>query len=245
MTVYHGQMVDDPSLVYRVAGVQHLTPTGWYGLLVSGALFQFLLLLSLWKWLLWTVFAYRLSQLKLNLVPTHPDQNGGLGFLGTSPAAFAPTAFSVAIVIGADFRHQILHRGAHLVDFKLPAIVLVVIIAIVALGPLVAFVPKLSALRRRGILEYSIIGQIQSTEFDEKWVHHRAGHEAELIDAPEVSTLCDFGSAYDRIERLNPFPTDKGALIGLALAIAIPALPTILAEIPLAVVLKELLSSLH
>ena len=44
---------------------------------------------------------------------------------------------------------------------------------------------------------------------------------------------------------MNPFPTDKGALIGLALSVAIPALPAILAEVPFAVVLKELLSALH
>jgi hypothetical protein len=100
-------------------------------------------------------------------------------------------------------------------------------------------------LRRRGILEYSIIGQIQSTEFHEKWILNRAANVADLIDAPEVSTLCDFGGAYDRIEAMNPFPTDKGALIGLALAVAIPTLPTILAEVPLAVVLKQLLSALH
>ena len=46
-----------------------------------------------------------------------------------------------------------LYRGAHLLDFRLPAIVLIAIIALVALGPLLFFVPRLAALRRKGILE--------------------------------------------------------------------------------------------
>lgn len=58
-------------------------------------------------------------------------------------------------------------------DFKLQAIVLLSIIALVALGPLLFFVPRLASLRRQGILEYGILGQIQSTEFHEKWCLHR------------------------------------------------------------------------
>jgi hypothetical protein len=242
---YKARIPDDPALSFRVNGELHLTATGWYGVVVSATLFKFLLLLNLWKWLLWTFFTFRFSRLNLKLIATHPDQNGGLGFLGMTPIAFAPIAFATGAVIGSVWRDEILRGGAHLSSFKLPAIVLVAIIAIIALGPLVFFVPKLAILRRRGILEYSIIGQIQSTEFHEKWILNRGANEADLIDAPEISTLCDFGGAYDRIEAMNPFPTDKAALIGLALAVAIPALPTILAEVPLAVILKELFSALR
>jgi hypothetical protein len=49
-------------------------------------------------------------------------------------------------------------------DYKLPAIVLAVIIVVVALGPLLFFVPRLTALRQKGILEYGILGQLHSME---------------------------------------------------------------------------------
>ena len=120
-----------------------------------------------------------------------------------------------------------------------------VIIAIIALGPLVFFVPRLGELRRNGILEYGVLGQVHSDEFHEKWIRNRAGHEAEFLQAPEVSTLADFGQAYERISQLKPFPADIGTLYALGAAIAIPALPAILAEIPLAIVLKDLLSALR
>jgi hypothetical protein len=243
-TVYKSGLADTPWLAYRVGDSLQLTLAGWYAVMVTATIFQFLLGLNLWKWLLWTIFAFRVSRLNLQVVPTHPDENGGLGFLGITPLAFTPIAFAATAVIAATFRHQILHSGAHLENFWMPAIVLVAIIALMAFGPLVVFVPRLAALRRKGILEYAILGQIQSTEFHEKWILNGAEHEANLIDAPEISTLCDYGQAYDRIKEMKPFPLDRGALIGLALSVVIPALPTILAEIPLVVILKQLLGAL-
>jgi hypothetical protein len=245
-TSYRGLVVDPSLWLGQGAGADlHLTVAGWYVVLVSAPLFQFLLGLGLWKWLLWTFFAFKLSRLNLKLVATHPDGHGGLGFLGLTASAFAPVAFAVTIVIGATWRDDILHHGARLMNYKLDAIVLVAIIALIALGPLLFFVPRLTALRRRGILEYGILGQIHSVEFHEKWILHRAGHEAEFLQAPESSTLADFGRSYEIVQQLKPFPADAGALYILAAAVAISALPVILAVVPLAVVLRDLFHALR
>jgi hypothetical protein len=222
-----------------------LTPAGWYTVLISASIFQFLVGLSLWKWLLWSIFAFRLSRLRLNLVPTHPDRRGGLGFLGLTAVGFAPISFAVAAVIGATWRHEILHYNAHLIDFKLPAIALVVVVAALALLPLLFFVPRLAALRRKGILEYSTLGQIQTTDFHEKWITHRAGRESQVLTEMEGSNVIDYSQTYDRVKQLIPLPVDTGTLIPLALSIVIPALPTIFAEIPVTVVLKDLLQALR
>jgi len=223
----------------------HFTAAGWYGVFVSAPLFNFLLALALWRWFLWTFFAFELSRRDLRLVATHPDERGGLNFLALSISAFAPIAFAVCTVIGSTWRHDILHHGAHLMNFKLSAIVLVLLIILIALGPLLFFVPRLGALRRKGILEYGILGQLQSTEFQEKWILHRAGHEAEFFLAPEINILAGFGNKYEKIDQLLPFPADKGSCYALAASIAIPALTVVLAEIPLAVVLKDLFRALR
>jgi hypothetical protein len=47
-----------PWLAYGVEPNLHLTPAGWYAVLVSTTIFQFLLGLGLWKWLLWAIFAF-------------------------------------------------------------------------------------------------------------------------------------------------------------------------------------------
>ncbi len=239
-------LVDPTPWLARGSGANlELTAAGWYAVLVSAPIFQFLLGLSLWKWLLWVVFAFKLSRRNLKLVPTHPDKHGGLGFLSLTPSAFTPITFAASAVIGATWRYDILHHGAHLKNFMLPTIALAAIVAFVALGPLLFFVPRLSALRRKGILEYGILGQLHSAEFHQKWILHRAGHEAEFLQAPESSTLADYGQSYEKIEQLNPFSAGKQDLIPLALAIAIPAFPVIIAQIPVAIVLEDLLRALR
>jgi len=176
-------------------------------------------------------------------MPTHPDQHAGIGFLGLSPMGIAPVALALATVIGASWRYQILMQGAHLAGFKLEAAVLLAIVIIVAIGPLGFFVPKLSAVRRQGILQYGTLGQLQSMDFHQKWVVHRQGHEEEFLAAPEVSTLTDYGSSYQNVEKMQPFPVDKGAFLSLALAVALPMFPAVLAEVLLAEVLKGLLEA--
>lgn len=238
-------MVDaTPWLASGTGTTFHLTAAGWYAVLVSVTIFQFLLGLGLWQWFLWTIFAFRLSRLKLNLVPTHPDEHGGLGFLSLTPIAFAPVIFAAACVIGATWRHEILAGRATLMTYKLPAIILVCLIALIALGPLAFFMARLSALRLQGILDYGILAQLHSMDFHEKWILSRAGHEAEFLTATECSTLADFGQAYERLKELKPFPVDRDALIALALSVSIPIIPVILAAIPLVVVLKTLLEAL-
>lgn len=221
------------------------TAAAWYGVVVGAPLWNFLLLLALWRWLLWTFFAFKLSRRNLRLVPSHPDKRGGLSFLGLMVMAFAPIAFAATSVIAATWRHEIIYHGAHLTDFRLSAIVLVMIIAMLALGPLLFFVPRLTALRQRGILEYGVLGQLHSTEYHEKWIMHRAGHEADFLVAPESNVLTGFGNSYEKIGQLNPFPADMGSLYGLVVAVAVPALFVVLAQIPFATVLRELLKAVH
>lgn len=221
----------------------HLTPAAWYYGLVSQIIYRFLVGVCLWKWLLWTIYLFELSRRDLKLVATHPDHHGGIGFVGLSSMAFAPIAFAISAAIGSNWRYQILNAGAHLVSFKIQAIVLLAVILIMGLGPLVFFVPRLGKLRRSGIMQYGTLAQIHSTDFHEKWILHRAGHEEEFLTAPEASTLTDYGASYENIEAMQPFPFDKGAFLSLALAVAVPLLPALLAQIPLAVVLKDLLEA--
>jgi hypothetical protein len=60
----------------------------------------------------------------------------------------------------------------------------------------------------------------------------------------EISTLTDFASSYENIKKMQPFPVEKGALLMLALAVLIPLQPALLAEVPFAVVLKNLLQAM-
>jgi hypothetical protein len=128
-------------------------------------------------------------------------------------------------------------------DFKIEAAVLLIIMLIIAMGPLIVFVQKLMWVHRLGILQYGTLGQIHSVDFHKKWILNRKGHEEEFLTAPEISTLTDYASSYENVEALQPFPFDRGAAVSLILAIAIPLLPVVLAEIPFVTVVKGLLDA--
>ena len=224
--------------------VARLTPAGWYYILVSQLIYQFLVGICLWKWLLWTFFVFRLSRMKLQLMVSHPDKHAGMGFLGMSTLAFAPVAFAITAAVGATWRYEILYTGAHLMSFKLPAIVLLVLVVLIAVGPLLFFVPKLAPLRRKGILQYGSLAHLQSSEFHDKWILNRKGHELEFLAAPEVSTLTDLASSFQNIEDMKAIPLDKGSLLAPAIAVVIPLLPAVMAQIPLKVILKSLLEAM-
>jgi hypothetical protein len=162
-----------------------------------------------------------------------------------SPLAIAPTFFVASAAIGATWRALIFREHVHLMSFKFDAIFLLAIVLIVALGPLIFFVPKLARLRRRGVFEYGTLAQLESIAFHNRWILHRAGREEEFPASPEASTLADYGSSYQNIEQLQPFPFDRGAFVALVLAVAVPMLPVVLAEIPFAEVLKGLLSAVR
>ena len=223
----------------RAGGTTQLTAAGWYYLLVSVAVYQFLILLSLLKWLAWSFFLYRMSRLDLKLIATHSDLQGGLGFLGLAPTAFIPIAVAVSTPIGAVWREQILHEDVRLVSFTLPAVILVALIFMLELGPLCFFIPKLELLRKMSKLEYGALSQRRVVEFHERWILNQSGQEEQPF-VPGVAMLADLATCYTNIRRMQPLPVDKTTLIALALAVLIPLFPVVLAEIPLSVILRAL-----
>lgn len=241
-----GRLITGPAwAASRDGGAAHLTAAGWYYLLVGVLIYQFLVLLGFWKWSVWSYFLYRLSRMELRLVATHPDLHGGLGFLGLAPVAFIPIAVAISIAIGAAWRYEILHTTTNLASYLVSAIALVVLIFMFELGPLCFFLWKLSVLRQKGILEYGVLAQVHATEFHKKWISRPEDRARELFEEPNVTMLADFDIIYNNIKRMQPLPVDRNTLIGLALAVLVPLLPAVLAEIPLRVILKELISAVR
>ncbi len=222
-----------------------LAPAGWYYLVVSIPIYQFLLLLNIWKWLVWSYLMFRLSRMNLQLAATHPDEHGGLGFLGLAPSGFIPTAIALAATIGGAWRYEILHEGTRLASYALPAVGLLAIIFLFELGPLCFFVPRLYQVRSSALLAYGVIAQQHVRYVQSKWVGGRASRESAGLDPGDVINLALFGASYDRIRRMAPVPIDKSTLIGLALSVVVPLFPVLLAEIPLSVLIRALIKAVQ
>jgi hypothetical protein len=241
--IWKSKVLAGPSwAVTRSDGIAQLKLTGWYYGLVSVPIYQFLLGLSSWKWVLWSFLLFRLSRMKLKLVATHPDQHGGLGFLGLLPIGFIPIAVALSVAIGGTWRKEILDSHAHLSSFLFPAIILVVLNFVVALTPLSFFVSKLSIVRQRGMLDYGILAQTRGADFQERWIVNREGREPASMTT-EVNSLADLSISYGNIRQMRPFPADKTSLVSLAAAVLLPLFPVILAEIPFSEIVKVVLQT--
>ena len=216
-----------------------LTAAGWWYVAVSVPVFQFLVYRWLWRGAVWTGFLQRVARLDLRLVASHPDRAGGLG----GQQSFAIVAFAVAAVGSARFAQQILHAGAHVADFKMVLGGFVAIATVVVFAPLAVFAPRLTALRRESHGEYSRLAGGHHRAFEARWLR-RDDVGSELLGSPDVSSLADLDTAFQNVTALRTFPVDRRNVAVVAVAAALPIVPLVMLEIPVAEILRRILGIL-
>jgi hypothetical protein len=236
-------MYDAPWSV-RVLGTSVLhSPAGWYFELVTQTIYMILLGLALWKWLLFVVFFWRVSRLQLRLVPCDPDQSGGLGFLGYSPIAFVPVVIAASAAMGSMLRYQALHAVFSRQSLNMVLALWVLVILLIFVGPLAIFISKLAHVYRVGYLQYGSLSHLHAEQFHEKWVRGRQAHLGELLTATETTALIDLARSFDRVRNTKLLPIDRLTIIKVVAASALPMLPVIMTQIPVADLLKLIMRS--
>jgi len=215
----------------------------WYAW-ISLPLFQFIMLRWWYRLILWGRFLFHVSRLDLDLSPSNPDRAGGLGFLGTSTAAFAPLLVAQSALVSAMVGSRILQQGAQLQDFKLELGGTLVFALFQALGPLMVFAPKLLAAKRRGLREYGLLADRYVKEFDHKWIHGGAAPDEPLVGSADIQSLADLGASFDVVREMRPFPFGRDNVIQLSVTAMLPGLPLVLTVIPLEELIQRLLGAL-
>ncbi len=193
---------------------------GWWNLLVSQPVFRFLALRWVWRGVVWSAFLLRISRLPLTLVPTHPDMMAGLGFLPVCQASFSPVVFSLSVVVAA-YTSRVVPAGlaANPGAYVIPLAVIAAGAVVLVFAPMGFFVPQLVLAKRRSIEGFSPLAARHSRQFEQKWFD--GGPDAELLGAPEMSSLADIGTAFTLSRKMRLLPWDLVALqavIGSALA---------------------------
>jgi hypothetical protein len=201
----------------------------WYAM-VAGALLQFLLWRSLWRWLIWGRILIGLSRIKLRFVATHPDRCGGIAFLKLPSVGYCAILLFVAssmLCAWWGIRYPIEPTFA---SFK-PFIVMFVIVgAAVAFGPLLFFTPQLMRARVDGILENDILAAQQGWRFRQVWVVDR---RPDFLESPDAQALDGLGSVYrNSVERLRFVVFEKRDVIVLLLATLVPILAVMVVHLP-------------
>ena len=168
----------------------------------------------------------------LRLVPTHPDLAAGLGFLSPAQAKYAIVVVPLSAVIPAKIGEEILYGGASLLDYKFIIGGYVVLMLIVLLAPLLVFTPKLFAVKRRGLLEYSSLANEYTQAFDRKWIRKEVPEGELLLGSADIQSLADLGNSFAFVRNMRTFPVDLNGVIPLIMATALPMLPLVLTVYP-------------
>ena len=209
-----------------------LTPAGYWYVFVSLPIVQFLLL----RWYLWIFawvrFLWKVSRIRLDLMATHPDRAGGLGFLESSGHIFGMVAVAHGAVAAGPIASLILFRGAALPEFADELAMVVAWVIFVVFGPLLFFAPQLVAAKKAGLFEYGRLAERYVREFRGKWLDSRTRTDEALIGSADIQSLADLGNAYGVVEGMRLAPISYIAAIRLAAMTLIPAAPLLLTMVP-------------
>jgi hypothetical protein len=228
----------------RASAAGGMTLTGQWYWAVCLTLFRFLLLRWLWRLALWCHFLWRVSRLPLRLVPTHPDGAGGLGYLEVVHAEFLPLVLAISVVQSASFAEE-MAAGAMTFEAILPSLALILVVdALLFLGPLGIFGPKLWACRVKGLSDYMAFAAHYVNAFDRKWLGQGAAPAMDLLGTPDLQSLADLSNSVAIVRQMRLVPVSQRLLLGLATAAVLPMLPLLLLEYPVAELAKRFFARL-
>jgi hypothetical protein len=222
-------------------GIWRPSLAGWWLGLVSLPLFQFLLLRWYFRLFIWARFLWQVSRIELNLMPTHPDRSGGLGFLATVSRTFAPLLLAQGVLLAGLMANRIFYAGATLPQFKVELIGLVAVMILAVLGPLLAFTRQLEAAQRAGSRKYGVLAQRYMREFDRKWVRGEVPPEEPLLGSSDIQSLADMGNSYEVVKDMRWIPFTLSTVLQLAIITLIPVLPLGLTMLSLEELLDRML----
>jgi hypothetical protein len=212
----------------------------WYAY-VSLPIFQFLLLRWYFRIFIWIRFLWQVARLELSLVPTHPDQLAGLGFLGNTVFAFSVLLMAHGAMLASQIANRIFFAGATLMDFKEEIFVVLLFLLCLVFGPLLVFSPQLSRAKRRGLLEYGSLAERYVRQFDGKWLRGERESGEPLMGSADIQSLADMGNSFTVVRTMRLAPISRDAVLELSAAVVVPLAPLLLTIMPVEQLVKRLL----
>jgi hypothetical protein len=226
------------------SGAAEMTMASWWYWNICLTLFRFLILRWLWRLCLWTYTLWRISRMQLDLVPTHPDSAAGLGYLEVVQAHFMPLVFAISVLQASIFTEEI-YTGAMALEETYPLLILVLVIdAVIFLGPLFIFSSKLWASRVNGLSNYMIFAASYVKDFDKKWLSPNAKQEEPLLGTADLQSLADLGNSINVVRNMNWVPLSTRTLANMALFAILPMLPLLLLKYPVTELAEKFFTNL-
>lgn len=222
------------------AGATHISPAGWWHVLVSAPLLVILLFGWLWRLWLWARFLWLMSRLNLKLLAPHPDGAGGLRFVGYTITAHAPLACALSVMVAGGVANRVVYDGATLLSFKYLVLGLTCFVIVLIVAPLFVFLGRGASAWQRGVLEYGCLADHIGHEFERNWI----GGSGDVLQDPllsaALSATTNMSTVTSKVYAMRIVPLDMHSVIVVAIMTVLPFLPIVLMSVPLDVVLKDL-----
>ena len=226
---WHNRFGIEAATWYAMPGGRwNLTAAGVWYVFISIPILQFMLLRWYVRFFIWYRFLWQVSRIPLDLIPTHPDRSGGLGFLGGLSYTFGPILFGQGAMLAGLIASNVLYSGGNLLSFKLQAGSFVVFFVCVIFGPLLMFTPQMASARRKGLAEYGLLAQRYVEGFRDKWILGHGFNSEELLGTGDIQSLADLGNSYTVVQEMRMVPFGFKDITRLAAATAAPMVPLLL-----------------
>jgi len=207
-------------------GVDETLAGSWF-LLVTSPLVSFLLYRWMWRFIVWSLFLYRVSRMKLELYASHTDLSAGLGMVGVNHALFSILFIIMATLVSSELAGNILYEGDSLLDVKQVVVVFIAISMVVLFIPLLFFANKLIHVKHKALVTYGTLQNQLSGDFHKHWVKDQA---KDMVDSMQPSAMADYSAVYEIVSNMRVVPITAKAIVTVAALILVPFLPLALAE---------------
>ena len=225
------------------AGGNLTLANGWY-LMFCLPLFRFLILRWLWHLGLWWHFLWRVKKLKLRLVPTHSDGAAGLGYLEVVQEHFIPFVLAISAVLSAAFAEGIF-AGTMAFETLYSLIPMVLLlVAVLVIGPLLMFSRKLWVCRSTGLDEYMAMASRYVHAFDGKWLRDESASGESQLGTADMQSLADLTNSVNVVRNMRLVPASRRLMIELAACVILPMLPLVLLKYPVDQIAARLFKAL-
>ena len=231
------------SWILDQAGGRLTWVNGWYlGFCLT--LFQFLMFRWLWHLGLWCYFLWRVKKINLHLIPTHPDSAAGLGYLEVVQEHFAPLAMAISAVLSARFAEDIALQTMTFEALYQWIPIVLLLIAVLFIGPLFIFSRKLWYCRVTGLIEYMAMASHYVNAFDNKWIRDEQATGESQLGTPDMQSLADLTNSVRVVRDMRWIPASRRLLLTLAASVIVPMLPLLLLKYPVVELTEKLFKSL-
>lgn len=229
---------------WQRGGPGRFSVAGWWNVFISLPMLLVLFFGWLWRLVLWARFLVLVAALDLQLLPSHPDQAGGLKFVSTSLRGFRLISLGLGTVVAGAVADRVLLQGQDLLRFKMLVVGLLIFLLILFAGPLTVFIGRLRQSKRRGIFSYGAFANQLGREFEKKWLGSDTPDKAGMLETPDFSATTDYYAVAANVYEMRDFPFKPKDLIGPLVPALLPFLVVALFTIPAQVVVDSIIKLL-